>query len=75
MGNALWPEPRDVRLMAALILAYLEMRSGRNLRLQCSSLHSILAYWEMRSGRNYQAELMQAQAILAYWEMRSGRNG
>ena len=34
------------------ILAYWEMRSGRNQRVPVAQRVPILAYWEMRSGRN-----------------------
>ena len=34
------------------ILAYWEMRSGRNVRERKLRHDAILAYWEMRSGRN-----------------------
>ena len=58
----------------ATILAYWEMRSGRNHRFLPVCWFQILAYWEMRSGRNWVVSLDNLRRILAYWEMRSGRN-
>ena len=46
---------------AKCILAYWEMRSGRNLELNSTRSAGILAYWEMRSGRN--GDLAQISAL------------
>ena len=67
------PTPAD-GAYSDTILAYWEMRSGRNLMCEFVDDTDILAYWEMRSGRNDRRHLALQHPILAYWEMRSGRN-
>ena len=74
LGNALYPEPVLLQVLAREILDHWEMRSIRNKAGIAIENRFILDHWEMRSIRNSAAEKSHAGPILDHWEMRSIRN-